>query len=346
MAISIRKYFMKYRTSGDGMEIRLGWPSEFGFRTFKLGVSLTLINYDGQLPSNASESTDTDLASCSGSALFQVEHQADRMSNIGSVTFQSSGSASRLASYPSVLVMKSQKPRAPNITPTERTALNTREQVDNVVITKADKGKATIVMNKSDYLQKFASLAHDAVRSRVSKNGWEIVVVDRGCKWDRNCYVVFVFVTRDLVSDHYSSRNDPDFANPSSTITYYNIVYLGLMVFNWMTRTWELLQYGVTAHYCQLGWVINRCLSVRTSERRHSKTGAVANKLLHTLTQFVSRYEFCKRLVAIRVDTVSTLNQQPSYGRYQTPKGALAFDIRTFSFSANSYVNEIPLWVP
>ncbi|GAA54271.1 hypothetical protein CLF_113233, partial [Clonorchis sinensis] len=53
-----------------------------------------------------------------------------------------------------VTVLKSQQPGAPNITPAERRALNGLKKVDNIVITKADKGKATVVMDKSDYLQK------------------------------------------------------------------------------------------------------------------------------------------------------------------------------------------------
>ncbi|GAA54336.1 hypothetical protein CLF_102306 [Clonorchis sinensis] len=53
-----------------------------------------------------------------------------------------------------VTVLKFQQPGAPNIAPSERRALNTLRQVDSIVITKADKGKATVVMNKSDYLQK------------------------------------------------------------------------------------------------------------------------------------------------------------------------------------------------
>ncbi|KER22658.1 hypothetical protein T265_14806, partial [Opisthorchis viverrini] len=50
-----------------------------------------------------------------------------------------------------VTVLKSQQPGTPNIAPSERRALNTLRQVDSIVITK---GKATVVMNKSNYLQK------------------------------------------------------------------------------------------------------------------------------------------------------------------------------------------------
>ncbi|GAA54573.1 hypothetical protein CLF_103975 [Clonorchis sinensis] len=53
-----------------------------------------------------------------------------------------------------VTVLKFQQPGAPTITPAERSALNTLIKVDNIVSTKADKGKATVVMNKSNYLQK------------------------------------------------------------------------------------------------------------------------------------------------------------------------------------------------
>ncbi|KER24426.1 hypothetical protein T265_07902 [Opisthorchis viverrini] len=70
-----------------------------------------------------------------------------------------------------VTVLKSQQPGDPNITPTERRALNTLKLVDNIVITKADKSKATVVMNKSDYLQKCTSKAYE----------WSVRDGYRGC---------------------------------------------------------------------------------------------------------------------------------------------------------------------
>ncbi|KER19120.1 hypothetical protein T265_15652, partial [Opisthorchis viverrini] len=63
-----------------------------------------------------------------------------------------------------VTVLKSQQPGIPNITPAERRALNTLTKVDNIVITKANKGKAAVAMNKSDYLQVKQHPAEDPYR--------------------------------------------------------------------------------------------------------------------------------------------------------------------------------------
>ncbi|KER23356.1 hypothetical protein T265_08731 [Opisthorchis viverrini] len=69
-----------------------------------------------------------------------------------------------------VTVLKSQQPGVPNIAPAERRALNTLKNVDSIVITKADKGKATVVMNKSDYLHKVRQHIADGPY-RQSSNG-------------------------------------------------------------------------------------------------------------------------------------------------------------------------------
>ena len=49
---------------------------------------------------------------------------------------------------------KNSKPPKSNITSKERTALNSLNKDKDIVILKADKGRTTVVLNRSDYEQK------------------------------------------------------------------------------------------------------------------------------------------------------------------------------------------------
>ncbi|CAH8465403.1 unnamed protein product, partial [Dicrocoelium dendriticum] len=53
-----------------------------------------------------------------------------------------------------VNIIKFQQPGEPNLPQTERIALNSLKEDRSIVLTKADKGKTLVVMNKSEYLEK------------------------------------------------------------------------------------------------------------------------------------------------------------------------------------------------
>ncbi len=58
-------------------------------------------------------------------------------------------------------MLKSCKPPTSNITPAERQALQTLQDNKDIMILPADKGRAVVVLDKSEYQQKAQALLND-----------------------------------------------------------------------------------------------------------------------------------------------------------------------------------------
>ena len=67
------------------------------------------------------------------------------------------------------LILEKAKPPTPNITKEEKTAIRTLRQNNNIIILPADKGNATVVMDKHDYNQRMTSLLSDGSYLKIKK---------------------------------------------------------------------------------------------------------------------------------------------------------------------------------
>ncbi|XP_072043052.1 uncharacterized protein [Amphiura filiformis] len=68
-----------------------------------------------------------------------------------------------------IRVLKSCKPPKNNISKGERTAIQDLKKDDNIVILPADKGRSTVIMNKSDYIKKSNDLLNDTTTYKKLK---------------------------------------------------------------------------------------------------------------------------------------------------------------------------------
>ena len=66
-------------------------------------------------------------------------------------------------------VLHQTKPPKPNLTPLQKQALCTLREDPNIVITPADKGRATVLLNKEEYIQKMEAIVNDETKYRVVK---------------------------------------------------------------------------------------------------------------------------------------------------------------------------------
>ena len=62
------------------------------------------------------------------------------------------------------------KPPKPNVTKEERTAIKNLKKDDNIIILPADKGNATVIMNKEEYNHKMNNLVSDGTYTRLKKD--------------------------------------------------------------------------------------------------------------------------------------------------------------------------------
>ena len=66
-------------------------------------------------------------------------------------------------------VLHQTKPPKPNLTPLQHRALHALREDPTIVIIPADKGRATVLLNKEKYIQKMEAIVNDETKYRVVK---------------------------------------------------------------------------------------------------------------------------------------------------------------------------------
>ena len=108
------------------------------------------------------------------------------------------------------------QPPATNITPAERQALKELRSNKSIIIHKADKGNAVVVIDRSDYIQKMNTIIgdHSKFRPAVIKNGKTIFHAIRSLE-DRIIDFLRMLLKKELISDVDYSKLYPSGTKPA-----------------------------------------------------------------------------------------------------------------------------------